>query len=54
MNKMLEDSPLTIGAWTPKNYDGGFRGSMTMAEALEKSKNIPTIRLLQKLQLIQL
>ncbi len=48
MNKMFEDSPLTIGSWTPKNYDGGFRGSMTMAEALEKSKNIPTIRVLQK------
>ena len=48
MNKMIEDTPLTIGKWSPKNYDRSNAGSVTMAEALEKSKNIPTIRLLQK------
>lgn len=47
MNKMIENTPLTIGTWSPKNYDRSFSAGITMAEALEKSKNIPTIRILQ-------
>jgi len=44
---MIENTPLTIGTWSPKNYDRSFSQTITMAEALEKSKNIPTIRILQ-------
>lgn len=48
MNKIIDDSPIKIGKWSPKNYDNSFKGPLTMAEALEKSKNIPTIKILQK------
>ena len=47
MNSVMEDSPVKIGNWSPKNYDGVFRDSMTLAKALEISNNIIPVKLLQ-------
>lgn len=51
---IVQDSPISIDAsvtggkdWEPKNYDGKFEGSMTLAKALAKSKNMVSIRLMQ-------
>ncbi len=49
---VLEDSPITVEwgqmteeeQWTPRNYDGNYRGRMTARQALERSINIPTVR----------
>lgn len=38
------DTPLTIGTDIPKNYEGGYRGAITVREALARSRNIPAIR----------
>lgn len=35
----VEDQPLTIGNWSPRNYDGSFRGRMTMQQAVAASVN---------------
>ena len=35
------------GAWTPKNYDGKYRGRVTLLEALKHSLNIPAIKVAQ-------
>lgn len=45
----VEDTPLTIdipgsGPWTPKNYDGEFKGLITLTQALAESRNIPAVR----------
>ena len=32
-------------AWEPRNYDGTFRGAVTMRQALTQSRNVPTVRL---------
>jgi penicillin-binding protein 1A len=32
--------------WTPKNYDGGSRGTLTLRRALENSRNLATVHLL--------
>ncbi len=45
----VEDTPMTItipgsGPWTPKNYDGEFKGLITLTQALEESRNIPAVR----------
>src|SRR5207244_2879461 len=32
--------------WTPKNYDGGAGGSLTLRRAIERSRNIATAHLL--------
>ena len=35
----VEDQPVTIGNWSPRNYDGTYRGRMTMAQAVAQSTN---------------
>ena len=53
---LINDGPLTFGAdqtgsepWQPKNYDGKFEGPMRMRQALTKSKNMVSIRILQSI-----
>ncbi len=54
-NTTLMDSPQALGgvdnslSWKPRNYDGEFMGPMTFRHALEVSRNIPTVRLVQDL-----
>jgi membrane peptidoglycan carboxypeptidase len=48
---MLEDSPITFltdgqPPYTPKNYEGGFRGNITLRSALAESRNIPAVKVL--------
>jgi penicillin-binding protein 1A len=35
--------------WSPKNYDGEYLGEMTLRKALALSRNIPTVRLMDKI-----
>jgi penicillin-binding protein 1A len=50
---LVDDSPVsyTTGGqtWTPGNYDGKFRGEITLQQALEESVNVATIRLLEQI-----
>jgi penicillin-binding protein 1B len=45
----LRDEPLTVetpaGPWQPVNYDGRYRGELTLRDALERSLNVPFARL---------
>ena len=56
-NTLISDDPITlppIGGgrareqdyWTPKNYDGGGGGILTLRRALENSRNLATVHLL--------
>ncbi|MGH7863916.1 MAG: transglycosylase domain-containing protein, partial [Candidatus Binataceae bacterium] len=38
---VLPDRPLAIGAWMPVNYDGVYKGDVTVAEAIIESRNVP-------------
>ncbi|NJN09182.1 MAG: penicillin-binding protein 1A [Richelia sp. RM2_1_2] len=42
------DSPIVIDGYEPKNYDEGFRGWISMRDALTKSINIVAVRILMK------
>src|SRR5436309_2405053 len=42
---IVVDSPVCIGNWCPKNYSGGFSGSMTLTQALVRSINIIPVKL---------
>ena len=42
---VLEDRPTSFGSYTPRNYDGGFRGLVTVRSALEQSLNVIAVRL---------
>ena len=51
---LINDAPVAVDravtggqTWEPKNYDGRFDGPMTMRTALQKSKNMVSIRLIQ-------
>jgi penicillin-binding protein 1A len=41
----IEDAPLEISGWKPRNFDGKFRGPVTLRQALAKSLNVATVRL---------
>jgi penicillin-binding protein 1A len=40
-----EDGPITYAGWSPQNYEGGFAGRVTLAEALARSLNTVAVRL---------
>lgn len=51
---MVNDAPLSIGsmetgsqAWQPKNYDGKYDGMMRLRNALAKSKNLVSVRIIR-------
>lgn len=51
---IIQDAPLTFDAaqtgseaWSPKNYDGKFDGPMRVREALIRSKNLVSVRIMQ-------
>lgn len=46
---LIYDAPITIGKYTPKNYDGQFSGLHTYRHMLVQSRNIPAIILLEKI-----
>lgn len=46
---IVMDKPIQIGNWAPRNYDGQFRGAVTLREALAQSLNIPSIKVLSEL-----
>lgn len=46
---LVKDAPLTIGDWSPKNSGGKFLGMMTVRRAIEKSQNIPAVKVLREL-----
>ena len=46
---IVDDSPLKIGDWEPRNSDYKFKGKITVRQALEESRNIPAVRILDKL-----
>ena len=56
-NTLISDDPITLPPvggrrgrdrdyWSPKNYDGGSRGILTLRHALENSRNLATVHLL--------
>jgi len=42
---VVQDSPISFGNWSPKNYGGHYDGAMTLEYALAKSKNVVTARI---------
>ena len=46
---VLLDAPLRYGNYAPGNFDGTFRGEVTVTEALSHSLNTPVVRLLATL-----
>lgn len=47
-DSIINDGPLTIRNWSPKNYTNKFYGDVTLTRALSQSLNTATIRLQEK------
>ena len=49
---MIVDEPVTFssasGPWSPHNYDGKFLGNITLLYALAESRNIPAVKLIDR------
>ena len=45
---MIDDKPITIDGWTPRNSDGVYRGSITLREAFARSSNAAAVRLAER------
>ncbi len=48
---ILSDTPVTFSVpgqppYSPKNYDGAFRGNLTLRSALGESRNVPAVKVL--------
>jgi penicillin-binding protein 1B len=55
-SSLLLDAPLKIElagerTWEPQNYDEDFRGRVTLRESFERSLNVPTVRLTERIGL---
>jgi penicillin-binding protein 1A len=55
-NTLIPDVPVLLPpigrnheSWSPKNYDGGSRGLVTIRQAVEKSLNLPTARIMSEM-----
>ena len=54
-SSILFDTPESLDAgdhdvnWKPRNYDGKYLGPITLRSSLEKSRNVTTIKLAQKI-----
>lgn len=46
---VVNDAPIHIGDWSPSNSDGSLDGPITVQQALARSKNLVSIRLVQLL-----
>ncbi|RVV98157.1 penicillin-binding protein 1C [Mesobaculum littorinae] len=44
---LIEDRPTDFGGYAPQNFDGRFRGTLRLREALQQSLNIPAVKLTQ-------
>ncbi len=45
---VVEDAPIAIRGWSPENYGGGYRGPVTLEEALARSINTVAVRLSER------
>jgi penicillin-binding protein 1A len=47
-NTIRFDAPVSIGSWSPKNYTPGYRGPVTLSEALSGSINTVAVRVMEE------
>ena len=40
----IEDAPITVAGWSPRNYDGEYRGLVTVREGFARSINTVAVR----------
>ncbi len=44
----LPDAPVTVDGWTPRNFDGRYRGEVSLGQAMAESLNTVAVRVAEK------
>jgi penicillin-binding protein 1A len=44
LQSTVEDAPINMGGWRPRNWDHRFRGKVSLQQSLAMSLNIPTVK----------
>lgn len=47
-DSVISNEPITIGGWTPKNFERDSGGELTLRDAFARSSNIAAVRLAQR------
>ncbi len=47
-DELMLDAPVSVGNWSPRNYNDVYRGQMTLREAFARSSNSVAVRLLEQ------
>lgn len=45
-DSLIEDRPMAVSGYAPENFDGDYRGTVTVGDALALSLNVPAVTLL--------
>ena len=45
---MVDDAPVTVAGWSPRNFDKRYQGPMTLRQALARSVNTAAVRVARK------
>jgi len=51
---LIEDRPVSYGAYAPKDFDHGFKGTLSVREALQYSLNVPAVAVLDRVGPVRL
>jgi len=51
---LIDDKPTMFGDYEPKNFDRAFQGTVTIAQALQMSLNVPAVALLDRIGPVRL
>ena len=46
---LIHDRPVSFAGYAPQNFDGAFRGELTVADALRQSLNIPVVLMMDEI-----
>jgi penicillin-binding protein 1C len=47
---LVRDLPRSFGSYSPVNFDGSYRGDVTIVEALQQSLNVPAVAVLERIR----
>ena len=51
---LIDDKPISFGAYAPRNFDRGFQGTVSVRNALHMSLNVPAVALLDRIGPVRL
>ena len=48
-DQTIEDAPVDFDGYSPTNYEGDYQGTISLRQALARSRNVPAVRILNEI-----